>query len=83
MGTLFNTFAFQRLVFEGKNGIFILENASNLTHEFLYDIFNNKILLNFFLLKLLYKNSCVKFHAFSRRNGYFFSQKRGAEKRKC
>ena len=28
--------------------------------------------LNFFLLKLSYKNSCVKFNAFLRRNGSFF-----------
>ena len=33
-----------------------------------------------FLLKLSYKNSCFKFDAFSRRNSYFFSQKRDPEK---
>ena len=37
------TFAFQRLVFEEKNEPFILENASNLTHEILYDNFNKKM----------------------------------------
>ena len=49
--SLFNTFASQRLVFEEKNEPFLYENASSLTHDFLYDNFNNKI----FLLKLLYK----------------------------
>ena len=39
------------IVFEGKNEPFILENASNLTHKFLYDNFNKKI----FLLTLSYK----------------------------
>ena len=39
---LFNTFASQRLVFWGKNEPFILENALNLSHEFLYDHFNKK-----------------------------------------
>ena len=41
---MFNTFASHRLVFEEKNEPFILENASNLTHEGLYDNFNNEIL---------------------------------------
>ena len=71
--TSFNTFAPQRL-FLRKN---LLENASNLSHEFLYDNFNTNILLNF-LLKLSNRNSCVKFRAISRINGSFFSQKRGA-----
>ena len=41
--TNFNTFASQRPVFEGKNEPFLLENASNLTHEISYDNFNKKI----------------------------------------
>ena len=49
----FNTFAFQRLVFEGKNEPFLLENASNLNHEFLYDNFNKKIFLNFLIIQKL------------------------------
>ena len=36
-----------------------------------------------FLVKIVIQNSCVKFDAFSRRNGSFFSQKRGARKQKC
>ena len=40
---LLNTFASQRFVFEGKNEVFLLENTSNLTHEFLYDNFNKKM----------------------------------------
>ena len=40
-----NTFAFQRLVCEGKNELFLLENALILTHEFLYDNFNTNILV--------------------------------------
>ena len=43
----FNTFALQRLVLEKENEQFLLENASNLTHEFFYDNFNKKILVNF------------------------------------
>ena len=35
--TNINTFASQRLVFEENNEPFLLENASNLTNEFLYD----------------------------------------------
>ena len=49
-----NTFASQPLVFEEKNEPFILENASNLTHKFLYDNFSKKILLNF-LVKIIIK----------------------------
>ena len=33
----------QRFVFEGKTEPFLLENASNLTHEFLYDNLKKKI----------------------------------------
>ena len=69
---MFNTFASQRLGFEGKNEPFILENVSNLTHEFFMTILTRK----FFMLNLSYKNSCVKFDAFSRRNSLFFPQKR-------
>ena len=39
-----------------------LENAS-LTHEFLYENFNHKILYNY-LLKFSQKNLCIKFVAF-------------------
>ena len=60
--------------FFGKNEPFLLENASNLTYQLLYENFNNDILFKF---------SCVKFDAFSRRNGSFFPQKQGAEKGKC
>ena len=68
-----NTFASERLVLEEKSQQFIIENASSLT-----------IKKNVKLLKLSYKkNSCVKFDAFSRRNGSFFPQKRGAEKGRC
>ena len=36
------------------------------------------------LVKLSYKNSCVKFDAFSKENGSFiFTENRGAQKRKC
>ena len=41
-----NTLASQCLVFEKENKPFFFENASNLTHEFLYDNFNKKILLS-------------------------------------
>ena len=65
-----------------KNEPLRLENISNLTHEFLHDNFKKKI--NIFLLKLSYKNSFVKFNAFSRQNGSFiFPQKGGAEKQEC
>ena len=37
-----NTFASQRLVFEEKNQLFLLENASNLTLGVFYDNFNKK-----------------------------------------
>ena len=52
---LFNIFAFQHLVFEGKNESPLLENASSLTHEFLYDNFKKKILLNS-LVKIVIQN---------------------------
>ena len=42
-----DTFASELLQFEEKNEPFCLENTSKLTHEFLYDIFNKKILINF------------------------------------
>ena len=42
-------------------------------HAFLYDNFNK-----IFLLKLSYKNSCVKFDALSRRNGTLFFLKNEA-----
>ena len=58
-----NTFISHRLLLNGKNEPFRLENASNLTHVFLYDNFTKKNLLNF-LVKLLYKKSCAKFDAF-------------------
>ena len=48
-----------------------------ITLDFLYNNFRKKI----FLLKLSYKNSCVKFDAFSRQNGSFiFPSKTGGEK---
>ena len=74
----FNTFAFQQLVFEGKNEPCLFKNALSLTLEFLYD--NLKKLI--FLFKMVIKNSCVKFMAFSKKND-FFPLKRGAEKQKC
>ena len=40
----FNFFASQHLVIEEKNEQFLLEKASNLTHEFLYDIFIQKLM---------------------------------------
>ena len=62
-----NTFAsFMRKTFP-----FFLKNASNLTHEFLYDNFTKKILLNF-IDKIVIKNLCVKFEVFSTQNGSFF-----------
>ena len=50
-----NTFVSQPFVFEEKNEPFVLENASNLTHEFLYNNFNKNILLNI-LVKIVIKN---------------------------
>ena len=47
----FNTVASQRLVFEEKCEPFLLENTSNLIHEFLYDNFNKKILLRHVKIK--------------------------------
>ena len=67
----FNTFVSGRFFFGEKiNGQFRLENALNLPHEFLYDNFNKRILLNF-LVKIVIKNAGVKFDAFSKRNGSF------------
>ena len=40
---LLKHFCFSVHRFEGKNEPFLVENASNLTHEFLYDNFNKKI----------------------------------------
>ena len=40
------TLVSERLVFDGKNEPFLLENTSTLAHEFLHDNFNKKILLN-------------------------------------
>ena len=75
---IINTFASQYFAFEENNEPFLLENASNLTHEFLQDNFNKK---NF--VKIVIKKTSVKLDVFSRRNGSFFSQKPGAEKQKC
>ena len=52
---------------EKKRPIF-LEYVLKLTHEFLYDNFNKKI-LNFFI-KIVIQNWCGKFFAFSRRNSF-------------
>ena len=68
---VFNTFASLHLIFEEINEPFFIENASNLTNEFLNDNFNDKI-NKIYLLKLSYKNSCVKSDTFSKRNGSFF-----------
>ena len=51
---IINTFASQRLVFEEKNTPFLLESASKLTHEFLYDNF----IKNFFVKKVIQKFMC-------------------------
>ena len=76
---MFNTFASQRLVFEEENEPFLIKIALNLTHEFLYDNFNNKI----FMLKLSYKNSCAKFNAYSRqKDSFIFTLKEGYQKQK-
>ena len=55
---IFNTFASQRLVFEQNNEPFLLENASNLTNEFLYDNFNKKIYQDFFVKIVTQKLTC-------------------------
>ena len=44
--------------FEERNELFLLENVSNLTHEFLYDNFNKKILLNFLVKVVIQKLMC-------------------------
>ena len=49
---LFNALISQRLIFDEKNELFLLENTSNLTHEFFYDIFNEKIYQN--LVKIIH-----------------------------
>ena len=43
----FNIFVSQRLYFEKKIELFCLENASKLTLEVFYGIFNKKILMHF------------------------------------
>ena len=54
-----------------KNKSFLFENASNLTHEFLYDNFNKKI-QEFFLMQIVITKSPL----LSRLNGSFiFSSK--------
>ena len=53
-----------------KNEQFLLKNASNLTHEFFYENLTRK-LIKIFMLKLSYKNSCLKFDTLSMRNGSF------------
>ena len=44
MSHLINTFASQCLVCEEKNEPFLLENASNLTHEFFMTIFQGEMI---------------------------------------
>ena len=63
--------------FLSKKNPFLLENASNLAHEFVYDNLNKKIFVNF-PVKLSYKNSCIKFDVFSKRNISFFLLKNEA-----
>ena len=51
-------------------------NALDLKEKF-YENFNKKV-RKFFLLKLSYKNLCIKFDVFSRQNGSFiFNSKEG------
>ena len=52
-----NTFTSQRLVSEEKNEPFLLENASNLTHEFLYNNLTRYI-QNFFGKIVIQKCMC-------------------------
>ena len=40
-------------IFEEKKELFLFENETNLKHEFLYDNFKKKILLNFFVKILM------------------------------
>ena len=54
---IYNIFTSWLLVFKEKYKLFLLENASNLIHEFLYDNCKKR-LKKFFLLKLSYKNLC-------------------------
>ena len=75
----FSNFATEGLSRKKTNKLFCLENTLNFTHEFFNDNFNKKIKKNF-LLKLSYKNPCVKFNTFSRKNGSFVSSKRGAQR---
>ena len=68
------TLSFLSVLFLREKKTISFENASNLTHHFLYDNFNKKILQNLFV-KVIIKNLFVKFDAFSRRNGSLFSSK--------
>ena len=68
----FNPFASQHLVFEKKNEPFLLENAPNLTHEFLYDNFNKKILINFFVKTIIQKLMCQILFIFKEKWFIFF-----------
>ena len=61
-----NTFASQYLIFQGKNEIFLHENAKNLTHKFLYDNFNKKIYSNF-LVKIVMQGEIFHFFSKTRR----------------
>ena len=61
------TLSLLRASFLGKNTLFLLDNESNLIHEFLYDKFNKKIKQSFFV-KIVIQNSCVKFYELLRRN---------------
>ena len=70
-----NIFASQRFVFEKKNEPFLLEKASNLTLEFLYDNFNKKYCHT--------KSHILNIVYFQGEIVHFFSQKRSAEKKKC
>ena len=54
MSQKINTFASQRFIFKEKNKPFLLQNASNLTHDF-YMTIVKKNLLNF-LVKTVIKN---------------------------
>ena len=58
------------------NEVFCHENISNLTHNFCKAILIEQNLQNF-LLKIIIKNSYVKFNAFSKRNGSFIFLSKG------
>ena len=55
--TIINTFTSQRLVFEGKNETFLLENASNLTHKFCITVLTK----NFLVKKLIHVLNLMHF----------------------